>query len=111
MTTTDTRWLEAAERQMPTLWAKHGATVREHLQHSGGGCMTLERRLDDATGAHIILTEDDAFYVYVYSDDGERCEGHEINVTQSDSNAVWWFLNGSTYPTPCPCLAQDGEVN
>jgi hypothetical protein len=107
MTTTDTRWLEAAERQMPTLWAKHEATVREYLHHSGGGMMVLQRTLDEATGAHIILAEDDDFGVYVYSDDGEQCEGHRINVTDSDSNAVWWFLNGSTYPEPCPCLADN----
>lgn len=105
MIVTNTRWLDAAERQMPTLWAKHEATVREYLHQAGGGMMTLQRTLDDATGAHIVLSEDDAFYVTVYSDDGEQCEGHEINVTHSDSNAVWWFLNGSTYPGPCPCLA------
>ena len=105
MIVTNTRWLDAAERQMPTLWAKHEATVREYLHQAGGGMMTLQRTLDDATGAHIVLSEDDGFYVTVYSDDGEQCEGHEINVTHSDSNAVWWFLNGSTYPGPCPCLA------
>ena len=105
MNATDSRELEAAKRQMPTLWAKHEATVREYLHQAGGGMMTLQRTIDDTTGAHIVLTEDDAFYVYVYSDDGEQCEGHEINVTHSDSNAVWWFLNGSTYPGPCPCLA------
>ena len=101
---TTTRDLDAAKRQMPTLWAKHEATVRQHLHHAGGGMMTLQRTLDAATGAHIVLSEDDAFYVAVYSDDGEMCEGHEINVTHSDSNAVWWFLNGSTYPGPCPCV-------
>ena len=107
MTTTDTRWLEAAQRQMPTLWAKHEGTVREYLHHSGGGVMTLVRVLDDATGAHICLTEDDAFYVYVYADGGDQCEGHEINVTDSASNAVWWFLNGTTPADPCPCVGDD----
>ena len=107
MNATDSRELDAAKRQMPTLWAKHEATVREYLHHSGGGVMTLVRVLDDATGAHIVLSEDDALYVTVYSDGGDQCEGHEINVTHSDSNAVWWFLNGSTYPGPCPCLADN----
>jgi hypothetical protein len=105
MNATDSREIEAAKRQMPTLWAKHEATVREYLHHSGGGMMVLQRTLDDATEAHIILTEDDAFYVWVYSDGGDKCEGHEINVTHSDTNAVWWFLNGTTYPGPCPCVA------
>ena len=100
--------LEAAQRQMPTLWAKHNATVQQYINHSGGGCMNLQRTLDDTTGAHICLTQDgETFYVWVYSDDGERCEGHEINVTDSDANAMWWFLNGSTYPEPCPCLADN----
>jgi hypothetical protein len=108
MNATDTRWLEAAERQMPTLWDKHNSTVRQYLHHSGGGCMNLQRTLDDVTGAHICLTQDgDTFYVWVYSDDGERCEGHEINVTDSDSNAVWWFLNGTTPADPCPCVADN----
>lgn len=104
MTSTDSRELEAAKRQMPTLWAEHEATVRKYLHHSGGGLMVLQRTLDDATGAHIILSEDDALYVTVYSDDGEQCEGHPLEA-HTVSNAVWWFLNGSTYPSPCTCVA------
>ena len=107
MQITNTRWLNAAERQMPTLWAKHEATVREYLHHAGGGMMVLQRTLNEDTGAHIVLSEDDALYVTVYSDDGEQCEGHTINGTRVASNAVWWFLNGSTYPEPCPCLADN----
>jgi hypothetical protein len=107
MNATDSRELDAAKRQMPTLWAKHEATVREYLHHSGGGMMVLQRTLDDATEAHIILTEDDAFYVWVYSDGGDKCEGHEINVTDSASNAVWWFLSGTTPADPCPCVGDD----
>ena len=107
MNSTDTRELAAAEHQMPTLWAKHNATVRQYLHHSGGGMMTLERVLDETTGAHICLTEDNAFYVWVYSDGGDKCEGHEIVVTGSDSNAVWWFLHGTTPEGPCPCMADN----
>lgn len=107
MMITNTRWLDAAQRQMPTLWANHEATVREYLHQAGGGVMVLQRTLDYPTGAHIVLSEDGALCVTVYSDDGERCEGHEIVATDSDSNAVWWFLNGSTYRGPCPCVTDN----
>lgn len=107
MIVTNTRWLDAAERQMPTLWAKHEATVREYLHQAGGGVIVLQRTLRKDTGAHIVLSEDNAFHVTVYSDDGEQCEGHEINVTDSDSNAVWWFLNSASYSGPCPCVADN----
>ena len=107
MNATDSRELDAAKRQMPTLWADEEATVREYLHHAGGGCMVLQRTLDATTGAHIVLSEDGALYVTVYTDDGEWCEGHAINVTHTASNAVWWFLNGTTYPGPCPCVADN----
>jgi hypothetical protein len=107
MNATDTKYVDATARQMPTVWAKHSDIVREYWHQAGGGCMVLQRNLDYTTGAHIVLSEDDALYVTVYSDDGERCEGHEIVATDSGSNAVWWFLNGSTYPEPCPCLADN----
>ena len=117
MNSTVDRYLEAAERQMPTLWASHSDVVRKHIHHAGGGMMTLQRTLNDATGAHIVLCEDDsgddarmtgnALFVYVYYDDGEQCEGHLINATDSASNAVWWFRNGNTYPLPCPCVADN----
>ena len=70
---------------------------------------TLQRTLNDATGAHIVLREGagDALFVYVYYDDGKECEGHLINATSSASNAAWWFHNGSTYPGPCPCVADN----
>ena len=107
MMITNTRWLDAAERQMPTLWAKHEATVRENLHQAGGGVMVLQRTADEATGAHVVLSEDGALYVTVYSDDGERCEGHALNVTHSDSNAVWWFMAWAPPADPCPCLADN----
>jgi hypothetical protein len=107
MTTTDTRFLSAAKRQMPTLWADHSATVQQYLHHSGGGCMNLQRVLDDQSGAHVTLVQEgDEFYGWAYSDDGEECEGHEIVVTDSDSDAVSWFLTADA-PAPCLCLAQD----
>lgn len=99
------RYVTAAAHQMPTVWAKHSDMVREYWHQAGGGCMVLQRNLDYITGAHIVLSEDDALYVTVYSDDGERCEGHQINATDSVSNAVWWFLNATTPADTCPCLA------
>ena len=107
MNATDSRELKAAKRQMPTLWAKHEATVREYLHQAGGGMMVLQRTLNADTGAHIVLSEDDALFVTLYSDDGEQCEGHPIASTDSDSNAMWWFLHGDVYPGPCGCFADN----
>jgi hypothetical protein len=107
MNATDSRELDAAKRQMPTLWAKHEGTVREYLHQAGGGLMVLQRTADETTGAHVVLSEDDALYVTVYSDDGEQCEGHDLNVTHSDSNAVWWFMAWAPPADPCPCLADN----
>ncbi len=107
MNATDSREIEAAKRQMPTLWAKHEATVREYLHQAGGGLMVLQRTADEATGAHVVLSEDDALYVTAYSDDGEQCEGHDLNVTDWASNAVWWFMAWAPPADACQCLADN----
>lgn len=109
MMITNTRWLDAAQRQMPTLWANDEATVREYLHQAGGGVMVLQRTADEATGAHIVLSEDDALWLTRYADDGEKCEGHQLQVVglESSSNAVWWFMAWAPPADPCPCLADN----